>query len=184
MIGQLFYTGVGSRRTPNAVCRLMTRIAGRMEARGWHLRSGGADGADRAFEDGVSDRSRLTVYVGWKKLVHDASCVCPDGEVRSRAEQMLSEVHPAWDRLQWAARALHTRNAFQVLGSELSSPSRLLICWTPDGAEEERETSVRTGGTRTAIVIACRHGVPVINLARDGAVNRLGDLVRQAQVGE
>ncbi len=91
---------------------------------------------------------------------------------------MPGAFHPAWAHLSWAAKALHTRNALQVLGSDLANPSRFVLCWTRDGAESAQETSVKTGGTRTAIVIACRDGVPVINMRRPDGMQRLGTLIR------
>ena len=46
------YTGIGSRETPTAILDLMIAIGGVLAQRGFTLRSGGADGADDAFEQG------------------------------------------------------------------------------------------------------------------------------------
>jgi len=78
-------------------------------------------------------------------------------------------------------RKLHARNCFQVLGAGLTTPSRFVVCWTPDGAETEQERSRETGGTATAIVLAARRGIPVINLQRDDAMERLTRLVRATE---
>lgn len=51
----IFYTGVGSRETPNKVIDLMYRIAKFLAERNWILRSGGAVGADKAFENGCDN---------------------------------------------------------------------------------------------------------------------------------
>ncbi len=58
------------------------------------------------------------------------------------------------------------RNSHQVLGPNLLVEQRaqLLICWTPDGTLDGQGR--RAGGTGQAIRLACRHGVPVRNLAR------------------
>lgn len=60
-----------------------------------------------------------------------------------------------------------------------------MICWTPDGAEGEAECGRETGGTGQAIRLASRWGVPVVNLARPGALERLAALVEasRAEVG-
>ena len=47
------YAGIGSRRTPDDVLEQMTQLAQELGKLGWTLRSGGADGADRAFQDGA-----------------------------------------------------------------------------------------------------------------------------------
>lgn len=49
----LLYAGIGSRETPRSILDLMTAIARKLEALGYTLRSGGATGADTAFEEGV-----------------------------------------------------------------------------------------------------------------------------------
>ena len=47
-----YYAGIGSRKTPHDTCDLMTKIAIALDNRGYILRSGGAKGADKAFEAG------------------------------------------------------------------------------------------------------------------------------------
>lgn len=49
------YAGIGSRETPASVLDLMSRIARKLGARGWTLRTGGAEGADLAFYAGAYD---------------------------------------------------------------------------------------------------------------------------------
>ena len=48
-----YYTGIGSRETPNEILDRMTRLGSWFSELDWVLRSGGAEGADRAFERGV-----------------------------------------------------------------------------------------------------------------------------------
>lgn len=43
-----------------------------------------------------------------------------------------------------------------MLGDNLTSPSKFLVCWTTNGQD--------VGGTRTAIVVAKMHSIPVFNL--------------------
>jgi hypothetical protein len=71
------------------------------------------------------------------------------------------------------------RNSHQILGVGLNDPVAFVICWTPDGAEHERECGPKTGGTGQAIRLASRRGIPVVNLARAGALERIADLVRE-----
>ena len=48
------YAGIGSRRrTPDHILRIMTLLAFKLEGLGFVLRSGGAQGCDKAFESGV-----------------------------------------------------------------------------------------------------------------------------------
>lgn len=170
----LFYTGVGSRETPEIVLRQMRELATRLSLFGYTLRSGGADGADTAFERGVMNGSPH-IYLPWRGF-NGHSHAHRDSPARE-AYVMAASVHPAWHRLQAGARALHARNCHQVLGDDLATPSRFLICWTQDGCEREEERTKDTGGTATAIVLACRHGVPVFNLRNPGAEAALNEML-------
>lgn len=50
------YAGIGSRRTPMAAGDVIEELAGVLAERGYLLRSGGASGADAAFEMGCNRR--------------------------------------------------------------------------------------------------------------------------------
>ena len=52
-----FYAGIGSRETPIEYLQLFTRVATYLEGNNFMLRSGGAKGADQAFEAGVTDNN-------------------------------------------------------------------------------------------------------------------------------
>lgn len=156
-----FYTGVGSRETPEAVLQIMERIGAAMARKGWTLRSGAADGADAAFERGCDsvDSQLKEIFLPWKNFNNHPS---PLYEVRDkalleRAELIISVIHPRWKFLTFGAKKLHTRNVFQVLGQDLEEPSEVVFCWTKNGKA--------VGGTATAINLAGQRDISVINLA-------------------
>jgi len=165
------YTGVGSRRTPFEVMKLMTRIAYFLERRGYVLRSGGAVGADAAFEAGVSDGSMKEVYLPWRGFNTRTS---PYEGVDEAALKMAESFHPAWDALSTGARELHARNCYQVLGRGLDDPSRFIVCWTSGGR--------RVGGTAQALRVASHYGIPVFNLARDSDLSHVMECIRTEQI--
>ena len=157
------YTGVGSRETPEEIMLLMTKLAAKLEAQGWTLRSGAADGADTGFENGVSNPENKEIFIAWNgfsgRKETEEGVYCLKGEIAQQSELIAAEVHPAWDRLSRGARGLHSRNCFQVLGSDLSSPSKFLVCW----AQIDKH-GVPKGGTRTSWVLAQERGIPCFNL--------------------
>lgn len=165
----MYYTGVGSRETPLEVMETMCRLAEWFDLCGFTLRSGGADGADTAFESGASGNSHI--YLPWPgfndRLVFRMSRPSLD------AFRLAQSVHPNWDRLGSGARSLHARNCHQVLGDNLDAPSAFLVCWTSDGCSSDLNRSRSTGGTGTAIALASRSRVPVFNLQSPTTLSRL-----------
>lgn len=164
------YTGVGSRSTPPHICDLMAAIGRKLCTEGWILRSGGAQGADQAFDSLIPDQSRCEIFIPWRgfNTYDETNAVALDDispACRLKAVGLMAAVHPSVNRLTPTAKKLHTRNVFQVLGADLSTPSKFLICWTPNGE--------LVGGTRTAIVLAQRAGIPVFNLANESHLARL-----------
>lgn len=145
-----YYTGVGSRTTPRNILDLMINIARKLAIMKYVLRSGGAAGADTAFEQGAGGLSNIFTA----------------NMATQEAMAIAAKYHPAWDRCSVFARKLHGRNSFQVLGPNLCEPSNALICWTPDGCISHAERTINTGGTGTAISIANAYNVPIFNLQR------------------
>lgn len=161
------YLGAGSREAPADILALMHRIAGALARLGWALRSGGAPGADSAFEAGAREAGgRIGLYLPWRGFEGRTTDVVLH-EATARAYELAPRFHPGWDRLGRGARALHARNVHQVLGATCDNPASFVVCWTQDGATTAAETSARTGGTGTAIRIASAHGVAVCYLRRD-----------------
>lgn len=148
------YAGIGSRETPADIIALMSLIGERLAIRGWTLRSGGADGADRAFELGCEKASgKKEIFLPWQNFNGSSSqFFTPSPEAHA-----LASSHPVWNRLTDNVKLLHARNCHQVLGLDLNDPVSVLICWTKGGKI--------VGGTATAINLALKRNIPVLNLA-------------------
>lgn len=157
-----YYTGVGSRETPKNIMELMGRISHRLSSEGIILRSGGAPGADTAFQSKSEHNEIYIPWNGFQDLYHDGEQVFLSELERHlyQAKTIAREVHPAWSQLTPAAQKLHTRNLFQVLGRDLQTPSKFLVCWS----KPDLKTGVPTGGTRTAWMIAIHSGVRCFNI--------------------
>lgn len=169
----MFYTGIGSRETPKDILKTMTQLAKDLDAIGYTLRSGGADGADDYFERGAT---RKEIYLPWKMFNGNPS---PLFKVSQEAMALASEHHPAWDKLKDPVRKLMARNATQVLGLELDTPSDFVVCWTPDGCESHLTRTAATGGTGLAISIASKMGISIYNLENDDSTKSLLFLINQ-----
>lgn len=148
-----YYAGIGSRETPDDILEMMTKIAEGL-SRNYTLRSGGADGADTAFEKGAGKKK--ISYIPWPGFNGSKEkCIA----VSSAAMRMAGEFHPGWMYLSYPVKKLHARNCYQVLGEDLETPVDFVICWTPGGQE--------VGGTAQAIRIAKSNRIKVFNLANE-----------------
>lgn len=142
----------------------MTGIAAYLEDE-YTLRSGGADGADSAFELGITNGNK-EIYLPWEGFNNNDSNLY--GEIDKRAEALASKFHGGdWKSFKLPIRQLHARNVFQVLGQDLQTPSEFVLCYTSDFCESHTTRTIRTGGTGTAISIADHYGIPIINMSRD-----------------
>jgi hypothetical protein len=156
------YAGVGSRETPDDVCRRMRSIARLMADAGWGLRSGHARGADLAFEDGCDDvMGSKEIWVPYMGFGGSMSMLTPQPNAFVLAEQF----HPNWSACNDFSRLAHARNAHIILGDNLQKPVDHVSCWTKDGLGE--------GGTGQAIRIARHYGIPVYDFAIPGTTELL-----------
>ena len=157
MVEGKFYTGVGSRKTPKEIQDEMNILARILSLAKFTLRSGGADGADKAFSEGCKYmEGKMDIFLPWSGFNNNCSpLIGVNDKALKLAESILGPQH--WSKCSGWARKLHARNCYQVLGQDLATPSRFLICWTPEGD--------KIGGTATAIKLADRHNIPVFNLA-------------------
>ena len=169
----MFYAGIGSRKTPSNVLNFFTTAARVLDRNGYILRSGGADGADTAFEKGTENKE---IFLPWKKFNGNISELY---NISSEAYRIAELYHPNWDNLKESFKKFHARNVHQILGKNLDKPVDFVLCWTPDGAETMEETSKETGGTGQAIRIAWNYQIPIYNLRNEKSKKRFGNFVKE-----
>ena len=164
-----YWTGVGSRETPKDILDLMYEISLKLDSLGWTLRSGGADGADTAFEKGAK---KPDIYLPWKGFNNRQGIILEHCDRENFAYDLASKIHPAWDKLSRGASALHARNIFQVLGHLDSMPkSKFLICYAKPSGDSV------SGGTRTAVECAKMHDVKVENLFHEDVQEKMHNFI-------
>ena len=177
-----YYTGVGSRNTPQNILDLMVLIGEYLAEKGYTLRSGGAAGADKAFEAGCDNANgNKLIYLPWNSFQGNTI----DNKkillgVDDHSMDIASKHHPAWSRVGQAGRKLMARNTYQVMDWDTETQTLdpvvdMLICWTPDGATDT--TTIKTGGTGQAIRIARAHDIKVWNLQKTTHLHRIMGVV-------
>lgn len=143
---------------------------------GYSLRSGDAIGSDRYFAENFDD-DRKEIYRPLNKLKNNTRTHIfnYNEEDWKLALEVIKLIHPGFSYLNDYSIALHARNVFQVLGSNLDNKSKFILAYTPDGAKRYEDCSSKTGGTGTAIKIADLLDIPVFNLSIDNDLERLLD---------
>jgi len=142
---QKYYTGIGSRKTPQNVCKELTLIARKLNEAGYILRSGGAVGADQAFEYGAGDLKEI-----YRPRDHIPEWAYDE------AAKMVPPNRPSFNLMSVPVQRILARNMMQVLGKHGNTPSEFVVCWTPAGVDD--------GGTGYAMRCAKAHMVDVFNL--------------------
>lgn len=145
-----YYAGIGSRKTPTNMCDTMTGLAALLYNKGYVLRSGGAIGADQAFEQGAKDAAQIFL---------------PRNDAPIWTMICTEHFHPNPTALTEHGWMLMNRNALQILGADGNTPVDFVICWTKDGKD--------SGGTGQALRIARSLGIEVYNLFNNNEVELL-----------
>jgi hypothetical protein len=157
-----FYTGIGSRKTPETILLLMQRIAKALALQGLVLRSGGANGADAAFEIGCNKvNGKKEIFLPWSLFNNNSSTLYTP---MPKAFKIAKDFHPRWANCPPASQSLHARNIHQVLGKDLKTPSSFVIYWAETKKKIGQLHPVPIGGTATAVKLAESIGVPTFNL--------------------
>jgi hypothetical protein len=138
-----YYAGIGARATPNQVLHQMEGLALTYSGAQYILRSGGAAGADSAWQNG--SRGHFQLF----EAAH----------ATNEAIKMASQFHPNWKACNQYVTRLHGRNMMILFGPRLDEPADFVCCWTPGGKA--------TGGTGQALRAAEHFGIPIFNLAVD-----------------
>lgn len=155
MLVKSFVTLIGSRRTPNDICNMMSLTGKKLQDK-YIMRSGGAIGADKAFEKNVKPENKCIYTVKNFDFSQENYDFC------------YSELMSIWDKelnfdlYEKYNQILLLRDINQVLGSKNTSleKSKFLITWTPHENYFKRDV----GGSRIAIRCALKHGIKVHNL--------------------
>ncbi len=186
-----YYTGVGSRETPTNILKLMHQVAYGMARLGYTGRSGSAGGADTAFEqgyneyaivNGISDYYSFEAYLPWKgfsDIIEDSvHIVTPNLNNYQEACDIAATLHPIYHKLKRGAKALHTRNVYQILGLDLNTPSKILFCYAQPTYNKQGELTGVKGGTNTAVQLAMKHDIKVYNFYFEEDIQTVKELLK------
>lgn len=161
-----YFTGIGSRKTPKKALSLLNACSGTLvKDYNMVLRSGHAQGADRACEYGAEGRAHI--YLPWPEfgqktygkdigMAVRGHAIVPQMKDFPRHLATIREVYKDhgmdFDSLKPAVQKLMFRNVFQIHGTD-NVLSELVICYHEG-----------SGGTLWAVRLAERKNIPIINM--------------------
>lgn len=175
------YAGIGSRETSIDIQKEMYKIAKELESIGYVGQSGGAIGADKAFEganqpwekeDGTvagtkeftKSKSNVTKWAKYSdgKNIASKFVVFKSSDSNDKVRNIAKEIHPKKQELsEKDGLDLHARNTFQVFGKNLDTPVDFVLFY----AQEQKDSIRPKGGTGQAVEMARLKGIPTINMA-------------------
>lgn len=162
------YAGIGSRQTPKDILDKMSEIASFLARKGFTLRSGGAEGADSAFEFGCDfEKGNKEIFLPWENFNNNTSKLYAQHQ---KAFTLAHELHPNWKNLKYSVQKLMARNVHQILGKDLDCPVDFVVCWTPNGSG--------SGGTGQALRLAKKHEIKVFDLGLKESIIELRKYVK------
>jgi hypothetical protein len=169
----MYYAGIGSRETPEAMRSLIEAVVAFLGARDWTLRSGGAPGADQMFGHFARTNAMpREIFIPWNGFedhwtVNDETIlVAPQQPGYEAACETVKRFHPAPNRLSQGAFKLMARNAMQIHGRTMAVPVRFVVCWALGSVFDAENRVMNTaGGTGQAVRMAYAAGIRVWNLA-------------------
>lgn len=148
------YAGIGNREIPLSAFQELNKLARNFDKQGFLLRSGGAMGSDTAFQNGSEHH---IIYKTDETIIHNGTDITIEQSICNNKElrRIAKEHYPFWDNSPPGTRDLMTRNVAILLGPNVDSKARMVVCYCRD------EDS---GGTAMGIRVAKEYGIPVYNL--------------------
>ncbi len=165
-----YYAGIGSRSIPDKVYKNMTVIASILERLGYTLRSGHANGADMAFEEGVQDPSNMNIFLPFSNFngsMQNGTSHIHIGQYCDDYDNAYKSLiyHPNKYNMNQTAKDMMIRNYFQHNGLIDQPISEFVICYTKDAANGTSIPTTReSGGSGQCIRLAALVKTPVYNL--------------------
>ncbi len=161
------YAATGNKEAPPDIIRKFEELAKLLDHQGYTTRVGGMEGIEEAVE---RTQVKQELILPFKEFNQKQSKFTWSSE---RAFSIAKMFHPTFDSMKKGVQYFLAKNARLILGDKMNSPSLFLICWTEDGAESVREKSSRTGFSGHPIAIASAIGIPIFNLGKPDAEQRL-----------
>jgi hypothetical protein len=188
----MYYAGIGMRdkypldlnERVNATIIDATSTLARL---GYTQRSGHAPNTDMKFESGaLAANGKLESYLP-KKGFNNAPSFDPryinldsmPNTIKNEARSLTEKFHPNTQKLDNFSFSAMDRNAFQVLGRDLRTPSKFILFVAKKSFFDNSGRIMDcSGGTGQAVRIAYYYKIPAFNLLYEPHLQRLEDFIK------
>lgn len=153
---------------PEETKSVFEKLAHYLVSRGFTVRTSGGKDGEEAFQKGAGEK--VEVHIPWKGFDNQTSQFC---KTKDEAKEVVRQFSPSFESLSKGVQTIIASKAHVVLGKELTSPIQFLVVWSLDGAETRKECTSKTGFVSTPIKIAESLKIPVFNLKRQDALERI-----------
>ncbi len=162
-------TLVTNNNAPDEVIDQMKQIADLLVINGFTLRLTTGTNTDEALLKQTSE-DRPEIYIPWKDFNNISSKLYFNDELSKHIAAMF---HRSYATLKPAVQAFLARNVRMILGAKMKSYSLAIVTWSEDGAEDLNDITFKTGNISHIISVAKSVHIPVFNLQRSDAKDRL-----------
>lgn len=162
------YAVTGNPDAPQEILDKIDRIVRQLDSQGYYTRTGGLDGIETVAEKAAT--THLELQLPFRDFNQKQSKFTFSDE---RVMATAKKFQPGFDGLKKGMQSFLGKNVRLVLGKGASSPALFLLVWTEDGCESGRDRNIKTGFSGHPIAIASSLGIPVFNLGRQDAEQRL-----------
>ena len=161
------YAGIGSKTINGIIKNEFMKIGSKLATLGYILRSGGSKGADLAFEQGCDAANGLKeVFVPWVRFNGNKSTLILPQAIPELVVSITQQVlYPHWNKVSEKMRRLYARNVYQILGEDLNSPAKFVVCYT----EKSYNDLMIIDETLFSPKLAEQYNIPVYNFFVRGA---------------
>lgn len=153
---------IGSRKAPSDILVMASTLGRVLSENRVIAHSGGAYGMDNAFMKYYDPDYRKIFIPNWKFYDHHHNghdvIAWQTLDQKNLAMDELEHVYNDPRSIPLYMQNLFSRNVAQVLGETLDHPVDCVIFWA------QEVNGIVSGGTRIAVYVARRHGIPCFNL--------------------
>lgn len=161
------YAVIGNKDTPDDIIKQMVAFAKELDEQSFVCRISVAQGPDKEVCEAVKNKEVILPWKGFNEVQDGDSFTSPSAKAITRLTQ------PGYDDMKPGLQLILGKNVRLLLGKECKSPVAFVIGWSKDGAERLSQKTPDTGGMGHILSIAQSACIPVFNLGKPDALQRL-----------